>query len=197
MVAFEMRIPILLLLSAVVVAGQTAPQDTRVANALASARRVSAELTDQIRNLLMQELKSGGFAGAVEVCSRLAQKTTRDFSTQAGHAVRRVSLKHRNPNNSPDPYEVRKLAELERLHQNRSMPAEAWEIVREGGREKLRYLKPILVLPMCLTCHGPADKIPTEVRAVLEKEYPRDRATGYRAGELRGAVSVTVAVPEQ
>jgi hypothetical protein len=197
MVAFEMLTFVLLLLLPVVAAAQAVPQDSRIAPALASARRVSSELTDQIRNLLMRELETGGFAGAVAVCSRLAQKTTRDFSAQAGHSVRRVSLKHRNPNNLPDPYEARQLAQLERLHQGKRMPAETWEVVTEGSRENLRYLKPIVVLPMCLTCHGPDDNIPTDVRAVLEKEYPRDRATGYRAGEFRGAVSVIVALPEQ
>jgi hypothetical protein len=32
--------------------------------------------------------------------------------------------------------------------------------------------------------------IPAGVRAKLATEYPMDRATGYREGELRGAVSI-------
>jgi hypothetical protein len=31
--------------------------------------------------------------------------------------------------------------------------------------------------------------------AVLRKKYPNDRATGYREGDLRGAVSVKIALP--
>lgn len=192
MVASGMRTAILLILSAAAVAGQAPPSDSRAAAALDTARRISTQLTDKIRALLMQELKAGGFAGAVNVCSKLAQKTTREFSARAGHTVRRVSLKYRNPDNAPDGYEAAKLAALARLHAEKRLPAETWEVVREGGRETLRYLKPILVLPMCLACHGPAGQIAPEVRSVLEKEYPRDRAAGYRGGELRGAVSVTV-----
>ena len=40
---------------------------------------------------------------------------------------------------------------------------------------------------MCLTCHGPVEAIPPEVRAVLRKRYPSDQATGYSVGDLRGA----------
>jgi hypothetical protein len=28
------------------------------------------------------------------------------------------------------------------------------------------------------------------VKAVLAKEYPEDKATGYKAGEIRGAISI-------
>jgi hypothetical protein len=33
------------------------------------------------------------------------------------------------------------------------------------------------------------------VTAVLKEKYPNDRATGYREGDLRGAVSVKIALP--
>jgi hypothetical protein len=64
--------------------------------------------------------------------------------------------------------------------------------VTEGGRETLRYLKPLVAGTMCLTCHGQKAAIPPGVQAVLAREYPDDRATGYSAGDVRGAVSVRV-----
>ena len=44
---------------------------------------------------------------------------------------------------------------------------------------------------VCQTCHGPADSLSPELKAALAKDYPHDQATGYVAGEIRGALSVT------
>jgi hypothetical protein len=38
-----------------------------------------------------------------------------------------------------------------------------------------------------LACHGPEEALQPEVRAALDQRYPEDRATGYAAGDLRGA----------
>ena len=37
---------------------------------------------------------------------------------------------------------------------------------------------------------GSAETIPANVAAKLATEYPRDRATGYAPGQIRGAVTV-------
>lgn len=41
-------------------------------------------------------------------------------------------------------------------------------------------------MPTCLKCHGGAEDIAGGTRAVLAEKYPRDRATGYQLGDLRG-----------
>lgn len=53
-----------------------------------------------------------------------------------------------------------------------------------------RFMKPIAVQPQCLLCRGPFQTIPGEIGAVLRKQSPFDEAVGYKAGELRGAVSI-------
>ena len=42
------------------------------------------------------------------------------------------------------------------------------------------------VQPMCAGCHGPVDHITPEVRQMLADRYPKDRATGFTLGEIRG-----------
>ena len=64
------------------------------------------------------------------------------------------------------------------------------EVVTEPGGRYYRFMKPIAVQPQCLLCHGPAQNIPNEIGAVLRKQYPFDAATGYKEGELRGAVTI-------
>lgn len=52
---------------------------------------------------------------------------------------------------------------------------------------KVHYYKPILIQPMCLSCHGTAGKeIASELLLVLDSLYPGDKARGYKAGDLRG-----------
>jgi hypothetical protein len=46
---------------------------------------------------------------------------------------------------------------------------------------------------LCLQCHG--ENISPEVQAELARLYPEDKATGYSAGDIRGAFVVTRDLP--
>jgi hypothetical protein len=39
---------------------------------------------------------------------------------------------------------------------------------------------------MCASCHGAAHTFQPAVRGELLERYPRDRATGFTQGEIRG-----------
>ncbi len=41
----------------------------------------------------------------------------------------------------------------------------------------------------CLACHG--GKIQIKVTETLDKLYPQDQARGYKAGDIRGAFTIT------
>ena len=58
----------------------------------------------------------------------------------------------------------------------------------DGPRGERRYAKAIVMEPMCAVCHG--ERIAPEVEAAIRVSYPLDTATGFKAGELRGAFSV-------
>jgi hypothetical protein len=161
---------------------------------LFEARRISNELMETVRGLLMQEIQKGGFASAVRVCSQLAQEMTSRFSKHTGHYLRRVSLRYRNPKNIPDEYETKRLLEFERFLREKRLSEEYVEIVEEKGVPYLRYMKPLTVGALCITCHGPKENIPSEVQAILKERYPEDRATGFLVGDLRGAISVKIAL---
>jgi hypothetical protein len=170
------------------------PVEPRVGSALAEARTAARELSEKIRGLLMQELAGGGFEGAVAVCAAKAPAETALYRRTFGNPIRRVSLRPRNPANEPDAWERAGLLSFDRLVALERPGAERWEVVRQDGRETLRYLKPLVANAMCMTCHGDRAQIPPAVLAVVEKQYPQDRATGYAAGDVRGAVSVEVEV---
>jgi len=177
--------------------GQQIPQDSRTAQALTEARQVSDDLSNKVRDLLFQELKRGGPAGAVRVCSEVAQEVAQEFRTRTGHSVRRVSIKYRNLKDIPDDYEHKKLETLDLLNRQKNLGKEHFDVVEEDGRETLRYLRPLVIAPLCLTCHGPKEQIPADVKSILLQKYPDDRATDYNVGDLRGAVSVKIVLPSK
>jgi hypothetical protein len=158
------------------------------------AAQATAELSAILKELLTAELKQGAEA-AVRACSDSAQTVTEEFGRERGLSIRRVSLRYRNQKDQPDEWEEAKLRAWAELARAGKLPADDSETITENGRRYLRYLKPITVQGMCLACHGPADQLTAEVRAVLAERYPRDKATGYKAGDLRGAVSVLVPLP--
>jgi hypothetical protein len=41
-----------------------------------------------------------------------------------------------------------------------------------------------------VNCHGPDETLSDAVKARLDSEYPHDRATGHKLGDVRGAVTV-------
>jgi hypothetical protein len=57
-------------------------------------------------------------------------------------------------------------------------------------------MRAIVLAPPCLACHGAPERMTDETHRALETHYPADRATGYRAGELRGAFSLRRIVSE-
>ncbi|MBN9662170.1 MAG: DUF3365 domain-containing protein [Acidobacteria bacterium] len=161
-------------------------------------QRATSAITDLgrvLQQLLSEEMKQGGYAGAVKSCAENAQVATEEFSRERGLEIRRVSLKYRNPKDAPDEWETQHLKAWARQAEAGEAAAPVEETVTENGRRFLRVLKPITLQAVCLGCHGPANQIGADVREALNAHYPRDKATGYKVGELRGAFSAVVPLP--
>jgi len=161
-------------------------------NQVEGLRTTSFEFMKSLKGILIREIQSGGLVHAVSVCSDTAQILTNNFGIQKGVFIRRVSFKNRNANNYPDEFEKKVLNEFELLKQNKELDdkTEYSEIVKEGEYTYLRYLKPIVVQPECLNCHGTKDAMISDVKNLIADRYPEDKAFGYYIGDLRGAVSV-------
>jgi hypothetical protein len=158
------------------------------------ARMVANQVLAETKAVLDGALNSGPAATALGVCASVAQNIARRHE-QDGWRVRRVSERVRNPADTPDADELVVLhAWQEEKRAGRLTPAtEHQDIVTLSGRRYLHYMKPIFIAgPVCLQCHGAADKLAPGVAEKLVELYPRDRATGYALGDLRGAISVKI-----
>ncbi|AHB48078.1 cytochrome C [Hyphomicrobium nitrativorans NL23] len=158
---------------------------------LAAARAAAKDLGENLRSELIAALKAGGPSAALGVCRTVAPSIAENASKTHDLTVGRTALKVRNPDNTPDAFERRVLADFVRKAAAGSDPAtlEHAEIATENGKSTFRYMKAIpTAAEPCLVCHG--SNIEASLKAEILELYPSDEATGFVAGELRGAFTV-------
>jgi len=156
---------------------------------------VSDEFIARLSSALKNALKADGPVSAIEVCKTVAPSLTNTLSLREGWNISRVSLRARNSMiGSPDVWEQAQLIKFDEMSsENATGPIAAMsEIIEEPQGSYLRYIRPLKVQPVCLTCHGRKNDIPEQVAAKLVELYPHDRATGYTIGQNRGALSIKV-----
>lgn len=178
-------------LAAALAAAGAAAQD--VAKMTEESRAMAAGFAQRLGGELKQAIAQGGPDGAIGVCRNLAPQIAGELSLKNGWQVARVSLKTRNALlGMPDAWEQKVLAEFDARAAKGEDPAkiEFAEVVSEPAGQYFRYMKALPVQTLCLSCHGGAADIAPAVRAKLAAEYPHDRATGYAAGQIRGAITI-------
>ena len=182
----------LLILILVISCGEKNQEVQITENQKKEMRENASEFMGQLKNILIKQIKSESTLSAVAVCSDTAQVLTNDFGLKKGVYIKRVSFKNRNKDNVPDKFEARILKEFEQIKKEGKLTSdtEYFEIIVENDYQYLRYMKPIKIGAACLKCHGTEDKISTEIKGVITKRYPDDKAVGYKNGDLRGAVSI-------
>jgi Protein of unknown function (DUF3365) len=156
-------------------------------------RKAANDLVAQIRGELTKELELSGPMRALIVCKYTVPEISSALSRKTGWRVTRVALRPRNPAlGAADAWEQKILLDFERRVEKGEKPEglEVGEFVTEPGGRYYRYMKALPLGPVCLACHGPSDKLTPNLKALLEAEYPNDRATGYSVGQVRGAVTI-------
>lgn len=182
----------LLILILIISCGEKNQEVQITENQKKEMRDNASEFMGQLKSRLIKQIKSEGTLSAVAVCSDTAQVLSNDFGLKKGVYIKRVSFKNRNQNNVPDEFEAKVLKEFEQMKKEGTLTSdtEHFEIVTENDYQYLRYMKPIKIGVACLKCHGHEEKISAEVKELIAKRYPDDKAVGYNNGDLRGAVSI-------
>ncbi|WIM04899.1 MAG: DUF3365 domain-containing protein [Candidatus Nitricoxidivorans perseverans] len=177
---------------ALLLAAAALPAFADEAKLLEEARAVATSIPPKLLNVLSEEIARGGPAGAIGVCREKAPQMARAASEKTGWAIRRVSLKNRNPKAVPDAWEKAVLEDFDRRAAGGEKPVgmERGEIVAEGNAKTYRYMKALPTQDLCLDCHGAAERISPAVKARLKELYPDDKAVGYGPAEIRGAITL-------
>ncbi|NMG74931.1 Tll0287-like domain-containing protein [Aromatoleum diolicum] len=167
------------------------------ASMMTEARSAASSLPPKLVAALNEEIARSGPEGAIPVCRDLAPKMAKDVAASTGWQLKRVSLKPRNAQRAtPDTWERAALEDFDRRAAAGESPAtlEKGEIVEQDGKRVYHYAKALPTQTLCLNCHGPQETLSPEVKARIGEHYPDDRATGYREGQIRGAIIATKAL---
>lgn len=159
----------------------------------AAAQQLVAALLPVVKGAM----EEGGPTKAVEVCHTKAMPLTESAlaGLPAVTAVKRTSLRVRNPDNAPDAAELSALQHVKKLVDSgeAAPPLLVQRIGAADAPEEWRVYRPLVVLPLCVTCHGEVESMPESLQNVLAERYPHDEATGYKEGDWRGLIRVSVA----
>ncbi len=188
MISKALKSVILGILSVVPTAGYTANTDTQAEQRFVQEARTKAmALGGELKQALQAAIKQGGLTEGIKVCKELAPQLAEKHSVD-GWQVGRTSLKVRNPNNEPDAWETEALKAMENALVNGESPAQLVHVKTGAALTEWRYMQPIVTQGVCLNCHG-AELTPA-VSQALDNDYPHDKATGFVAGQLRGAFTL-------
>jgi hypothetical protein len=135
------------------------------------------------------QLKKGGVDEAIPYCKENASSIMKVISKEYHVKIKRTTNKLRNPDNHPNARESEILNQYLKLSDQMKEPT---TIVERGEDGKIHYYAPIKIQKKCLLCHGEQGTSLNQVAdSIIKKLYPKDMATGYKEGDLRGIWSIT------
>jgi hypothetical protein len=147
------------------------------------AKGAVQKLGGTLKGELETALKTGGPVEALTICQKRAPELAKSISDEVGMQVGRVSLKNRNPNGVANEWQSKVLNEFDSRKAAGEDPNTL--VYSDIVNQEFRFMKAIPTGQVCLTCHGTT--ISPAVTAKLKELYPKDIATGYKEGDLRGA----------
>lgn len=158
----------------------------------ADMEAVAKNLPPKLMAVVRSEIQAHGVDGAVAACNEKAPALAKEASQANGMQIRRVSLKNRNPKAVPDAWEASVLQDFDRRAAKGEAPAslEAATVEKQNGQTVFRYMKALPTQELCVTCHGQPSQMDSAVLQKIKQMYPADLATGYRAGQIRGAITL-------
>jgi hypothetical protein len=165
---------------------------------LTQSRAVTQAMLKELGQKLQSSMAEGGPINAIGVCHLQAPDIANRASTNNQAKISRVGTRARNPvMGVPNDWQAKALAQFDAALARGEKPAdiEFSETINAASGKEFHFAKPIVLQPMCVSCHGSPDQISPEVKAKLNELYPNDKAVGYQPGQLRGAVVLSRSTP--
>ncbi|MCX5690490.1 MAG: DUF3365 domain-containing protein [Planctomycetota bacterium] len=152
-----------------------AAQKAQYQTAVEAKDLMFSQLIAALSKAMNSEPGSAGTAAAIGVCKEQAPRIAQAVATERGVMIGRTGTRLRSPANT-----LPKWASTAAI----TPPQEPQVYANPDG--SLGVTLPIRLAATCLACHGDASRIDREVAEAIAAKYPKDQATGYREGELRG-----------
>ncbi|CAA7623419.1 conserved exported hypothetical protein [Candidatus Terasakiella magnetica] len=145
--------------------------------------------------VLKDSVEKSGPVAALTVCNERGPAIAQEMATKSGWNIGRTSMKPRNASSAPTPYETGVMAAFEaRLAAGESVETlvRAETVPGADGKPVFHFIKAIPTGELCLTCHG--ETAAPEITRRLSELYPKDTATGFKLGQMRGVFTLSKAM---
>jgi len=144
---------------------------------------------------LVEKMKDGGVKEAVPFCNTTALPITEEMAYKFNVDIKRTSHLLRNQKNKPNEEEVLVLNNYSKLFANNKPMKPVVEIDKSGNPH---FYAPIILQKKCLACHGEIGiDVTKKSDSIIESYYPKDLATGFKEGDLRGIWSIAFKKPSE
>ncbi len=148
---------------------------------VARAEAARQELLHDMFALFEKVMGSDADAPSLEVCGPEAKAIATRVAADKRVRIGRTSWRLRNPDNVPPSWAVPYVTDQ----------VEDDVYVRHADG-RVAALFPIRMQTTCTTCHGDAETMDDDIKALLAEHYPEDEATGFPYPGLRGYIWVEV-----
>jgi hypothetical protein len=156
-----------------------------------TGKETSKTLLQTLGKNMKAHMKKGGPMDALNFCANKAYSLTESVNKKLkdGVSVKRISLKERSSINRAEADEAKVLKAMQTLKDaNVVLPK---HMVQKVSKDVYKFYKPLVINKgVCLKCHGDIQN--KNLKDAIAKRYPQDKATGYKMGDLRGAIVVTI-----
>jgi len=151
---------------------------------------VAQEFQQKLKEQLVAALTNGGPESAVSVCSQVAPAIAAAASEESGAEVSRIARKHRNPDAGVPAAMESQYDALATQPLSDGKPAVRIWRSGDGENARIHYLSAIPMQDQpCSVCHG--TNVDPALKQHIDDLYPGDLATGFKPGDLRGAMLIS------
>jgi ribosomal protein S19 len=166
-------------------------QDKELQSVIKTGKSSSKILLKTLGKNMKKHMKKGGVMDALNFCTKEAYTLTEKVNTKLpkGVQAKRISANYRNPSNTPTENELKILNSLQALQESHVILPKF--VIEKVGMHTYKFYKPLVITKkVCLKCHGDVKDI--DLKRAISKNYPLDKAMGYKMGDLRGAIVITI-----
>lgn len=157
------------------------------------ALKATSELNSKLKKELKSAKKSGKTKAMTHFCIDDSRKIIENIDKKFGSnvSIKRVSLNSRNVKSKAFENEIKILKAFELIQKSDAyQPNQIVQIVDDNT---YKVYSPIEMKSRdCKKCHGLDNKVDKGSKKRFSEVYKNDNAFGYKSGEIRGAVVVTI-----
>ncbi len=152
-------------------------------------KEIAQTTAKKLGGIMGEKMKDGGVKEAVPFCNAEALSLTEEMSVNYNVNIKRSSHRLRNEKNKPNDEENIVINNYNKLF---SEGEKLKPIVGLDASGNPHFYAPILLQKKCLACHGEIGvDVTKKSDSIIKSYYPKDLATGFKEGDIRGIWSIT------